>query len=163
MYGGFNPFGDPNVNQAFEVPGGGLGGFSQIGASGPMGSASGGSPSPVASAESSLGLSPGPGSSGSAGTGNTGSSWFCGMFPNGVPGLPQVCGGMSGGAFGTPAGGATGSCSYTNIPACFPSIGDFATRAAVVVLGFVFVAAGLFMFGRQVPFVRHAVPHALRP
>jgi hypothetical protein len=61
MYGTFNPYGDPNVNQGFEVPGGGLSGFSPVGPSGPMGSASDGSTSPVTAAQASLGLSPGPG------------------------------------------------------------------------------------------------------
>jgi hypothetical protein len=59
--------------------------------------------------------------------------------------------------------GSGGSCGPTNWGACFPYIGDFATRAAVVVLGFIFVAAGLFMFGRTVPFIRHAVPNVLKP
>jgi hypothetical protein len=79
---------------------------------------------------------------------------FSGCFPQALTGNQSP---------GQVTGGAQAACSFTNIPGCFPSIGDFASRATVVVLGFIFVAAGLFMFGRTVPFVRHVVPSALKP
>jgi hypothetical protein len=157
LYGSFQPFGDPNVNQGFEVPGGGLGGFASPGAGSTAGSMTGassqgatpGNTTPTESASSASG-----GLFGAGGGPFSGGSWnpLCILGGTG-------CGPSSSAA----AGSSSSTCGFTNLSGCFPSIGDFATRAAVVVLGFIFVAAGLFMFGRTVPFVRHAVPNVLKP
>jgi hypothetical protein len=162
LYGGFNPFDDANANQAFEIPGGGLGGFTPagLGTSSAVGGATmGGGSSNGASAG--LGISSA-GGAGSAGGDTCGTFSWAGVtdcfnnpssiFPGGIPGTP-----------GTGAGGVNQSCSAANLGGCLPTLGDFFTRALVVVLGFIFVAAGLFMFGRTVPFVRHAVPNVLKP
>jgi hypothetical protein len=155
MYGGFDPFGDPNANQAYEVPGGGLAGFTPIG-----GSADASGATSSASTPGNIPGTVGGNTAGSVGSGCDFSSvqgaLNClgspsALFPQGVPGANAAA-----------AAGAAG-CSATNLGACFGPIGDFAGRAVVIVLGFIFVAAGLFMFGRTVPFVRHAVPDVLHP
>jgi hypothetical protein len=167
MYGGFNPFDDTNINQTFEIPGGGLGGFGSSGSDTSTASA-------YTGALGGLGLSPGPGatssgtslggdSSGTSGA-SSGCSWndplsCVNSLLKSIPGNPGVT--------GLTPGSSGSQCGATNIQACFTeffgTFGDFASRAAVVVLGFIFVAAGLFMFGRTVPFVRHAVPNVLKP
>ena len=92
-----------------------------------------------------------------------GGSWNPLCIAGGTGCYPAGCPGSA----GSSTASGTGTCGWTNPAACLAAvqgqIGDFATRAAVVVLGFIFVLAGLFMFGRMVPFVRHVVPNTLRP
>jgi hypothetical protein len=166
MYGGFEPWQgqNPNYVNAFENPGGYAAGFSDAPPAYATTSLFPGSSADNASGATSsaptAGDFPGTVAGNAPGTvGTAGSSWCSTLLPQGVPGFRDICGGGS----ATAAPGATGACSLTNLPGCFPSIGDFATRMAVVVLGFIFVLAGLFMFGRTVPFVRHAVPNVLKP
>lgn len=178
-YGTFNPYGDINANQGFEIPGGGLGGFTPIGYSGSTGgsaagstdSGTGGIGGPPSSVLGSIGGSDGtvggnaPGQIGVSGGGCTANGPFAGGSWN-----PLCIMGGSGcnpcGTSGTSgASGSSGTCAWNNWTACFASIGDFATRTAVVFLGFIFVMVGLLMFGLRTPYVRNVVPShpVLRP
>jgi hypothetical protein len=175
----FDPYGESAVNKNFETYGGYAAGFGpgqsstygvpDVTAS-DVGYPAGGGGGPLAAGESLLesgaqaaGLSPGPGTSGGGTSG--GGLWnpLCALGLNEtlIGKCPPDTAGGKAQAGAAAAGGST--CGWTNIPGCFPDIGDLATRTAVVVLGFIFVAAGLFMFGRTVPFVRHAVPNVLKP
>jgi hypothetical protein len=168
MYGGMNPFGDPNINQRFEIPGGGMGDFASSsneflpGLGGGSSSDSNGGGSSGSGSTGTLAPGPGAAASGtsSAGCGNNAIMGGIDSLLKMVPGNPGLCG-------TTPSASSGSQCSTSNIQACFTEFfnvgGDFFSRAAVVVVGFIFVAAGLMMFGRTVPFVRHAVPNVLKP
>jgi hypothetical protein len=96
-----------------------------------------------------------PQANGSGGSLTTTPSWLQSLFPQGIPGLGQ----NSPLASGT-SGGAAQPCTATNWSGCGAVIGGFATQAAVVVLGFIFVAAGLFMFGKSE--AQQAVEHVIK-
>jgi len=84
------------------------------------------------------------------------------------PSWSSVLKGVMNGPGGTPAPASgtstsgSGSCGITNLGACETAIDTFATQIGVVVLGFIFVAAGLFMFGRNAPAPIRGAHEAIR-